>query len=115
METVSTNNVHRVWRALDAETCNFGIRGKYMLLMLFLIAVAIIFTSIIWAMVGSIIGMIIGAIAFAGAYIAVQITQGLMTSREFERRLFSMRLSKYLRFDLYSLEEYFLNNEIEWK
>lgn len=115
MDTEHTNNVHRVWRALDAETCNFGIRGRYLLLLLVLSAAAIFFTSIIWALAGSIIGMIIGAVALAAAYIAVQITQGLMTFREFERKLFCMRLSKYLRFDLYSLERYFQKNEIEWK
>lgn len=115
METDSTSNVHRIWRALDAETCNFGIRGRYMILFLVLAAVAVIFTAIIWALTGSIIGMVAGAVALTAAYIAVQITQGLMTSREFERKLSCMRLSKYLKLQLDSLERYIQQNKIEWK
>ena len=109
------NNVHRVWLALDAETCNFGIRGRYLILFLILTVVAVIFTAIIWAFTGSLIGMIIGALAVTAAYIAVQITQGLMTSREFERKLSCMRLSKYLKLQLNSLERYIQQNKIEWK
>ena len=109
------NDVHRVWRALDAETCNFGIRGRYLILFLILTVVAVIFTAIIWAFTGSLIGMIIGALAVTAAYIAVQITQGLMTSREFERKLSCMRLSKYLKLQLNSLERYIQQNKIEWK
>ena len=109
------NNVHRVWRALDAETCNFGIRGRYLFLFLVLTVVAIVFTAIIWAMTGSIIGMVAGAVALTAAYIAVQITQGLMTSREFERKLSCMRLSKYLKLQLSSLDRYIQQNKIEWK
>ena len=59
--------------------------------------------------------MIIGALAVTAAYIAVQITQGLMTSREFERKLSCMRLSKYLKLQLNSLERYIQQNKIEWK
>lgn len=115
METDNTSNVHRVWRALDAETCNFGIRGRYMILFLVLTAVAVILTAIIWGLTGSIIGMVVGAVALTAAYIAVQITQGLMTSREFERKLYCMRLSKYLKLPLNSLERHIHQNTIEWK
>lgn len=115
MEADNTSDVHRVWRALDADTCNFGIRGRYLILFFVLTAVAVIFTAIIWAFTGSIIGMITGALAVTAAYIAVQITQGLMTSREFERKLSCMRLSKFLKLQLNSLERYLQQNKIEWK
>lgn len=115
MEEQMKDDVHRVWRALDADTSNFGIRGRYMILFLVFAAAAMAVTLLVWGLLGSLIGMVIGAVALSVSYIAVQIVQGLMTSREFERMLGSMRLASYLRIRPISLRQYFKSNDISWK
>ena len=106
---------YRVWRALDADTSYFGIRGRYLFLFLILCAVALAVTSPLWKLLGRLIGTILTAASLIGLYVAIQYIQNLMTSREFERMLAGKRTVRYLKMRPYTLRDHIKSNKISWK
>ena len=113
MET--KDSVYRVWRALDADTSYFGIRGRFLLLFVLMAAGCLAVTLFIWIAVGDLIGMIFGGCSLIASYFTVQGLQNRFTSREFERMLFRWRFVKYLRLRPVSVRSYIKSNDISWK
>lgn len=109
------NKTYRVWRALDADTSYFGIRGRFLLLFVLMAAASIIFTIFIWVAVGDLIGMVFGGCSLVACYFVIQGIQNKFTSREFERMLFRWKCVKYLRLRPVSLRYYIKSNDISWK
>ena len=113
MEAKTT--VYRVWRALDADTSYFGIRGRFLLLFVLMAAACIAVTLFIWIAVGDLIGMVFGGCSLIACYFLIQGIQNRFTSREFERMLFRWKCVKYLRLRPVSLMSYIKSNDISWK
>jgi hypothetical protein len=113
MET--KNSIYRVWRALDADTSYFGIRGRFLLLFVLMAAACLAVTLFIWIAVGDLIGMIFGGCSLIASYFTVQGLQNRFTSREFERMLFRWKCVKHLRLRPLSLKSYIKSNDISWK
>lgn len=113
MET--KDSVYRVWRALDADTSYFGIRGRFLLLFVLMAAGCLAVTLFIWVAVGDLIGMIFGGCSLIASYFTVQGLQNRFTSREFERMLFRWKCTGYLRLRPVSLRSYIQSNDISWK
>ena len=109
------NTTYRVWRALDAETSYFGIRGRFLMLFLLMAGAALALTLMVWASAGDLTGMIFGALALISCYLAVQTLQNRYTSREFERMLSGRRCTEYLRMLPVSLRQHLKSNDIQWK
>lgn len=113
MET--KDSVYRVWRALDADTSYFGIRGRFLLLFVLMAAGCLAVTLFIWIAVGDLIGMIFGGCSLIASYFTIQGLQNRFTSREFERMIFRWKCTEYLRLRPVSLRSYIQSNDISWK
>ena len=113
MET--KNSIYRVWRALDADTSYFGIRGRFLLLFVLMAAACLAVTLFIWIAVGDLMGMVFGGCSLIASYFVIQGIQNRFTSREFERMLFRWRCVKYLRLRAVSVRSYIKSNDISWK
>lgn len=109
------NTTYRVWRALDAETSYFGIRGRFLMLFLLMVGACIVVTLIIWTTVGDLIGMLFGAAALIACYFVIQGLQNQFTSREFERMLYRWKCIEYLKMPPVSLREHLSKTDITWK
>lgn len=109
------NTSYRVWRALDADTSYFGIRGRFLLLFVLMAAACLAVTLFIWIAVGDLIGMVFGGCSLIACYFVIQGVQNMYTSREFERMLFSRKCVRYLRLRPVSFRSYIKSNDISWK
>mgnify|MGYP003418387185 FL=1 len=109
------SETYRVWRALDADTSYFGIRGRFLMLFVMMAGAGIVVTLFIWNIAGDLIGMLFGAMVLIGCYIVIQALQNRFTSREFERMTYRWRCVRYLRMRPESLRSYLKSKDIQWK
>lgn len=115
METGKDSGQYRVWRALDADTSFFGIRGRFLLLLVITAAAVLAVTLMLWTAAGDLVGMVFGAMGLAASYFTVQVIQWSMSSRELERRLSAQKLTRYLKMRPISARQYLTSNRITWK
>ena len=109
------NTSYRVWRALDADTSYFGIRGRFLLLFVLMAAACLAVTLFIWIAVGDLIGMVFGGCSLIACYFVIQGVQNTYTSREFERMLYCRKCVRYLRLRPVAFRSYIKSNDISWK
>lgn len=88
---------HKVWRSLDRPSSFFGIRGRFMRVLLGLGGAGAVAALAAGSVFGGLAGMLVLALSLAGAYMAVTSLQGKMSDRGLSRRLASRRIPPSVR------------------
>ena len=83
-----------VWRALDADSSFFGIKGSY--LMLFLLF-AVILSILVMQTAGRFLGFLLAFTALVVDYMLVKSIQGRYSTRQFRRLTDRGRFPRFLK------------------
>ena len=105
---------HRIWRALDAESSFFGIRGRYLLLYGIIAAAGTAASLPVWQVCGSLTGMVITAAVLIADYFTITAMQSQLTERQFTRMLGKLKMQRFSRVRPARLEDR-LDNGFRWR
>ena len=86
-----------VWRALDADSSFFGIKGSYMLLFLIFAAAGTLLSFIVMNTAGRFLGLLMAFTALFVAYILVRSIQSRYSTRQFRRLTDRGRFPRFLK------------------
>lgn len=86
-----------VYRSLDRPSAFFGIRGRFIRIMVAALAAGLMLSFIVGRYAGKTVSLILFLACGFAAYMAVQSIQGKMSERAFARRLPEMRQPRVLR------------------
>ena len=91
------DNQVTVWRALDADSSFFGIKGSYLLLFLIFAVAAIILSILVMQTAGRFLGFLMAFTALAVDYMLVRSIQGKYSTRQFRRFVDRNRFPRFLK------------------
>ena len=91
------DNQVTVWRALDADSSFFGIKGSYLLLFLIFAVAAIILSILVMQTAGRFLGFLMAFTALAVDYMLVRSIQGKYSTRQFRRLVDRNRFPRFLK------------------
>ena len=114
MLTDESRYAHRIWRALDAESSFFGIKGRFMLLFLLGAAAGAGLGFCMMALTGNVIGTIALAACLICDYLMVMALQARLTVRQFSRMLSKRKLREFSRVRPESVKDNLIS-EFIWK
>lgn len=86
-----------VWRALDADSSFFGIKGSYLLLFLIFAVAAIILSILVMQTAGRFLGFLMAFTALVVDYMLVRSIQGKYSTRQFRRLVDRSRFPRFLK------------------
>ena len=86
-----------VWRALDAESSFFGIKGSYLMLFLLFAVAAIILSMLVMQTAGRFLGFLLAFTALVVDYMLVKSIQGRYSTRQFRRLTDRGRFPRFLK------------------
>ena len=86
-----------VWRALDADSSFFGIKGSYLMLFLLFAVAAIILSILVMQTVGRFLGFLLAFPAVGVGYMLVKSIQGRYSTRQFRRLTDRGRFPRFLK------------------
>ena len=90
------DNQVTVWRALEADSSFFGIKGSYLLLFLIFAVAAIILSILVMQTAGRFLGFLMAFTALAVDYMLVRSIQGKYSTRQFRRLVDRNRFPRFL-------------------
>lgn len=86
-----------VWRALDADSSFFGIKGSYLMLFLLFAVAAIILSILVMQTAGRFLGFLLAFMALVVDYMLVKSIQGRYSTRQFRRLTDRGRFPRFLK------------------
>ena len=86
-----------VWRALDADSLFFGIKGSYLMLFLLFAVAAIILSILVMQTAGRFLGFLLAFTALVVDYMLVKSIQGRYSTRQFRRLTDRGRFPRFLK------------------
>lgn len=86
-----------VWRALDADSSFFGIKGSYLLLFLIFAVAGIILSIIVMQAAGRFLGFLMAFTALVVDYMLVKSIQSKYSTRQFRRLTDRGRFPRFLK------------------
>ena len=86
-----------VWRALDADSSFFGIKGSYLMLFLLFAVTAIILSILVMQTAGRFLGFLLAFTALVVDYMLVKSIQGRYSTRQFRRLTDRCRFPRFLK------------------
>ena len=86
-----------VWRALDADSSFFGIKGSYLMLFLLFAVAAIILSILVMQTAGRFLGFLLAFTALVIDYMLVKSIQGRYSTRQFRRLTDRGRFPRFLK------------------
>ena len=86
-----------VWRALDADSSFFGIKGSYLMLFLLFAVAAIILSILVLQTAGRFLGFLLAFTALVVDYMLVKSIQGRYSTRQFRRLTDRGRFPRFLK------------------
>ena len=86
-----------VWRALDADSSFFGIKGSYLMLFLLFAVAAIILSILVMQTAGRFLGFLLAFTALVVDYMLVKSIQGRYSPRQFRRLTDRGRFPRFLK------------------
>ncbi len=86
-----------VWRALDADSSFFGIKGSYLMLFLLFAVAAIILSILVMQTAGRFLGFLLAFTALVVDYMLVKSIQGRYSTRLFRRLTDRGRFPRFLK------------------
>ena len=86
-----------VWRALDADSSFFGIKGSYLMLFLLFAVAAIILSILVMQTAGRFLGFLLAFTALVVDYMLVKSIQGRYSTRQFRRLTDRGRFHRFLK------------------
>ena len=86
-----------VWRALDADSSFFGIKGSYLMLFLLFAVAAIILSILVMQTAGRSLGFLLAFTALVVDYMLVKSIQGKYSTRQFRRLTDRGRFPRFLK------------------
>ena len=86
-----------VWRALDADSSFFGIKGSYLMLFLLFAVAAIILSILVMQTAGHFLGFLLAFTALVVDYMLVKSIQGRYSTRQFRRLTDRGRFPRFLK------------------
>ena len=103
-----------VWRALDADSSFFGIKGSYLLLFLIFAVAGIILSIIVMQAAGRFLGFLMAFTALVVDYMLVKSIQSKYSTRQFRRLTDRGRFPRFLKVRPMD-EGFILRRAIPWK
>ena len=108
------DNQVTVWRALDADSSFFGIKGSYLLLFLIFAVAAIILSILVMQTAGRFLGFLMAFTALVVDYMLVRSIQGKYSTRQFRRLTDRGRFPRFLK--VMPLDpDFILSRAIPWR
>ena len=95
--TMEHDNQVTVWRALDADSSFFGIKGSYLLLFLIFAVAGIILSIIVMQTAGRFLGFLMVFTALVVDYMLIKSFQGRYSTRQFRRLTDKGRFPRFLK------------------
>ena len=86
-----------VWRALDADSSFFGIKGSYLMLFLIFAVAGIILSILVMQTAGRFLGFLLAFTAIGVGYMLVKSIQGRYSTRQFRRLADRGRFPRFLK------------------
>ena len=86
-----------VWRALDADSSFFGIKGSYLMLFLLFAVAAIILSILVMQTAGRFLGFLLAFTSLVVDYMLVKSIQGRYSTRQFRRLTDRGRFPRFLK------------------
>ena len=86
-----------VWRALDADSSFFGIKGSFLMLFLLFVVAAIILSILVMQTAGRFLGFLLAFTALVVDYMLVKSIQGRYSTRQFRRLTDRGRFPRFLK------------------
>ena len=86
-----------VWRALDADSSFFGIKGSFLMLLLIFAVAGIILAIIVMQTAGRFLGFLVAFTALFASYLLVKSLQSRYSTRQFRRLTDRNRLPRFLK------------------
>ena len=86
-----------VWRALDADSSFFGIKGSYLMLFLIFAVAGIILSIIVMQAAGRFLGFLLAFTAVVVDYMLVKSIQGRYSTGQFRRLTDRGRFPRFLK------------------
>ena len=86
-----------VWRALDADSLFFGIKGSYLMLFLLFAVAAIILSILVMQTAGRFLGFLLAFTALVVDYMLVKSIQSRYSTRQFRRLTDRGRFPRFLK------------------
>lgn len=86
-----------VWRALDADSSFFGIKGSYLMLFLLFAVAAIILSILVMQTAERFLGFLLAFTALVVDYMLVKSIQGRYSTRQFRRLTDRGRFPRFLK------------------
>ena len=86
-----------VWRALDADSSFFGIKGSYLMLFLLFAVAAIILSILVMQTAGRFLGFLLAFTALVVDYMLVKSIQGRYSTRQYRRLTDRGRFPRFLK------------------
>lgn len=86
-----------VWRALDADSSFFGLKGSYLMLFLLFAVAAIILSILVMQTAGRFLGFLLAFTALVVDYMLVKSIQGRYSTRQFRRLTDRGRFPRFLK------------------
>ena len=108
------DNQVTVWRALDADSSFFGIKGSYLLLFLIFAVAGIILSIIVMQIAGRFLGFLMVFTALVVDYMLIKSFQGRYSTRQFRRLTDKGRFPRFLKVRPMD-EGFILRRAIPWK
>lgn len=97
MDTMTTTQGYRVWRALDQPSAFFGIKGRFMVLFLIIAGIGTLIGLSVGSSMGNLIGMVtIGLLLFCD-YMLILSIQGKMSDAEFSRMVCKGNIPRFVK------------------
>ena len=86
-----------VWRALDADSSFFGIKGSYLMLFLIFAVAGIILSILVMQTAGRFLGFLLAFTAVGVGYMLVKSIQGRYSTRQFRPLTDRGRFPRFLK------------------
>ena len=103
-----------VWRALDADSSFFGIKGSYLMLFLLFAVAAIILSILVMQTAGRFLGFLLAFTALVVDYMLVKSIQGRYSTRQFRRLTDRGRFPRFLKVRPLDAD-FILRRDIPWR
>ena len=108
------DNQVTVWRALDADSSFFGIKGSYLMLFLIFAVAGIILSIIVMQTAGRFLGFLLAFTALVVDYMLIKSFQSRYSTRQFRRLTDRGRFPRFLK--VRPLDgDFILRRAIPWK
>ena len=108
------DNQVTVWRALDADSSFFGIKGSYLMLFLIFAVAGIILSILVMQTAGRFLGFLMVFTALVVDYMLIKSFQGKYSTRQFRRLTDRGRFPRFLKVRPMD-SDHILRRTIPWK